>query len=170
MKLFEAFFFQMTSDVTCLETYAKKYKNHALKWKLNKLNLHGFLDFANTRILPITCPALRWDRALRSFSWVNRFPAGKANRKVSFDTEFVYLNYVWLWIEEWFLHHLHVHSRDYCDIRRTLNSTPGPSRPNTMHISWHNTSIPRIWTDSGKSRYTAGRNKLGCWNERGRAI
>ena len=157
----------MTSDVTCLETYAKKYKNNTFKWKLNKLNLHGLLDFANTRMLPITCPALPWDQALLSFSWVNRFPAGKANRKVSFRTEFVYLNYVWLWIAEWFLHHLHVHSRDYCDIRRTLNSTPGPSRPNTMHISRHNTSIPRIWTDSGKSRYTVHRvaltkNRLGA--------
>ena len=27
----------------------------------------------------------------------------------------------------WLLYHLHVHSRDYLDVRRTFNSTPGPS-------------------------------------------
>ena len=31
----------------------------------------------NTRILPKTCPALSWDQALLSFSWVNSFKAGK---------------------------------------------------------------------------------------------
>ena len=53
-------------------------------------------------------------------------------------------------IKQWLLHHLHVHSRDARDIRRTLNSTPGSSRPHTMHISWYNTGIPRMWTDFGK--------------------
>ena len=32
-------------------------------------------------------------------------------------------------------------SRDNRDIRRTLNSTPGPSRLDTMHISRYNTGI-----------------------------
>ena len=57
--------------------------SHALYWNLNKLKLHLFLDFASTLILPKTCPALSWDQALLSFFWVNRFRAGKANRKVS---------------------------------------------------------------------------------------
>ena len=35
-----------------------------------------------TRILPKPCPALSWDQALLSLSWVKRFPAGKANPKV----------------------------------------------------------------------------------------
>jgi len=42
-----------------------------------------FLNFASTRILPKTCPWLSWDHAQLSFSRVNRFQAGKANRKVS---------------------------------------------------------------------------------------
>ena len=41
------------------------------------IKLHRFLDFAHTRILPKTCPTLSWDQALLSFSWVNRFQAGK---------------------------------------------------------------------------------------------
>ena len=34
---------------------------------------------------------------------------------------------------------------------RTLHSTPGPSRPHTIHISWYNKGIPRMWTDFGKT-------------------
>ena len=67
---------------------------------------------------------------------------------------------MYLRIEQWLLHHLHVLSRDYCDIRRTLNSTPGPLRPHTMLISRCNTSIPRMWTDLGKPRYTVNRVTL----------
>ena len=52
---------------------------------------------------------------------------------------------VWSQLSEsnnaWLLHDLHVHSHDYCDIRRTVNSTPGSSRPHTMHISRYNTGI-----------------------------
>ena len=48
------------------------------------------------------------------------------------------------------LHHLHMHSRDYRDIRRTLNSTLGPLRPHTLHYSLYNTGIAKMWTDSGK--------------------
>ena len=60
-----------------------------------------------------------------------------------------YLNYVCLRIE---------YNNDcYRDIRRTLNSTPGPSRPRTMHISWYKTSIPKMWTDLGKTK-----EKLRC--------
>ena len=66
--------FRMTSDVTCLETYKHINTMHC--------SLHRSLDFASSRILPKTCPALSWDQALLSFSWVNRFQAGKANWKV----------------------------------------------------------------------------------------
>ena len=46
---------------------------------------------------------------------------------------------------------MHVHSRDYRDIRGTLNSTPGLSPPHTMHIyRRYNTGIPRMWTELGK--------------------
>ena len=106
----------MKSDVTCLETYKKYKTTHCSKtW----INVHRFLDFANTRILAKTCPALSWDQALLSLSWVNRFQARKANRKVlPFNAVLVYLNYVCMWIEcnNLLLHHLHVHSRDYRDI------------------------------------------------------
>ena len=133
-------------QVAFLDTeIAQKYKNHALEWNLNKLYLHGFLDFANVRIFPTTRLALSWDQALLSFSWVNRFPFGKANRKVSYLVQ-----YLCTWITcTWLLHHLHLLSGDYCHIRRTLNSTPGPSRPYTMHISRYNTGIPRMWTVLG---------------------
>ena len=61
----------------------------------------------------------------------------------------VYLNYVCLRIE---------YNNDcYRDIRRTLNSTPGPSQPRTRHISWYKTSIPKMWTDLGKTK-----EKLRC--------
>ena len=64
----------MTSDVTCLETYQNMKTMHCSKtW----INLHRFLDFANTCILPKTCPAPSWDQTLLSFSWVKRFQAGK---------------------------------------------------------------------------------------------
>ena len=100
-------------------------------------------------MFPTTRPALSWDQALLSFSRVNRFPSGKANRKVSY-----LVRYLCIWITRtWLSHHLHVLSRDYCDIRRTLNSTPGSSRPYTMHISRHNTGIPRMWTVLGKTSY-----------------
>ena len=54
--------------------YAQKYKNHALLQNLNKFR---FLDFANSHILPKTSRALSWDQALLSFSWVNKYQAGK---------------------------------------------------------------------------------------------
>ena len=44
----------------------------------------------NTSILPKTRLALSCDQALLSFSWVSRFPAGKANRKVSHLGQFGY--------------------------------------------------------------------------------
>ena len=69
-----------TWDVRCLET---KYKSHALQWNLNKLNLHRFLDFVSTRVLPKTCPAFSWGQAELLVSWVNRFPATKTKWKVS---------------------------------------------------------------------------------------
>ena len=49
-------------------------------------------------------------------------------------------------------------SRDCCDIRQTLNSTPVPSRPHTMSIGRYNTSIPRMWTNLGKTRKESGRD------------
>ena len=75
-------------------------------------SLHRSLDFASSRILPKTCPALSWDQALLSFSWVNRFQAGKANWKVP---RFIVQ----------YLCTCNVHSRDYRDIRWTLNSNEG---------------------------------------------
>ena len=56
---------------------------------------------------------------------------------------------------------MHVHSCHYHD------STPGPSRPHTMYVSWKNTGIPRMWTDQEKSRYTTNKvlltkSRLGC--------
>ena len=103
--------------------------------------------------LPNTRPVLSC-QALLSYSQVNRFLTGKVNRSLAFSSTArvsVYLNYVCLRIEQCLLHHLHVHLRDYRDIRRTLNSTPGPSRPHSMHIRTQNTDIPRMWTDFGKT-------------------
>ena len=53
-----------------------------------------------------------------------------------------------------------MHSRDNCDIRRTLYSTPRPSRPHTMRVSRYNRSIARRWTVLGKLRHTAFRVPL----------
>ena len=54
LKVIEAFA-RMTREVTCLETYKNVKTKHCSKtW----INLHRFLDFANTRILPKTCPLL----------------------------------------------------------------------------------------------------------------
>ena len=58
-----------------------------------------------------------------------------------FSTVLEYLNCVCLRIDCKNDCCMHVHSRDNRDIRRTLNSTPGPSRPDTMHISRYNTGI-----------------------------
>ena len=59
---------------------------------------------------------------------------------------------------------MHVHSLDYHDIRWTLNTTPGPSQPRTMHISQTNT---RMWTDREKSDHAVNKmpltkSRLGC--------
>ena len=58
-----------------------------------------------------------------------------------FSTVLEYLNCVCLRIDCKNDCCMHVHSRDNRDIRRTLNSTPGPSRLDTMHISRYNTGI-----------------------------
>ena len=58
-----------------------------------------------------------------------------------FSTVLEYLNCVCLRIDGKNDCCMHVHSRDNRDIRRTLNSTPGPSRLDTMHISRYNTGI-----------------------------
>ena len=82
-----------------------------------------------------------------------RVPPGLCIKSLIFGTQPASLNYVRLRIEQWLLHPLHVLSRDYCDIRQTLNSTPGPSRPHTMHIS-----TKRAFQEGGqiweKPRYT----------------
>ena len=82
-----------------------------------------------------------------------RVPPGLCIKSLIFGTQPASLNYVRLRIEQWLLHPLHVLSRDYCDIRQTLNSTPGPSRPHTMHIS-----TTRAFQEGGqiweKPRYT----------------
>ena len=49
----------------------------------------------------------------------------------------------------------------------TLNSTLGPLRPHTMHISQRNTGISTMWTDWEKSCYTFSKvpltkSRLGC--------
>ena len=44
-------------NVICLETYKNVKTMHCCK---TGINWHWFLDFANTRILTKTCPALRW--------------------------------------------------------------------------------------------------------------
>ena len=88
---------------------------------------------------------------------LRRLPASKKNRKVSYLVRYLC---TWTTCACESNNDLHVLSRDYCDIRRTLNSTPGPSRPHTMHISRYNSRIPRMWTDLGKtslfSWYTIG--------------
>ena len=77
LKVIEAFA-RMTREVTCLETYKNVKTKHCSKtW----INLHRFLGFANTRILPKTCPLLSWDQALLSFSWVKRFQPAKQIEK-----------------------------------------------------------------------------------------
>ena len=70
-------------------------------------------------------------------------------------TSRVYLKYVCLRCESnkyccaWFGN---LHSCDSSeDIRWTLISTPGPSRPHIMHIGWQNKDIPRMWTDFAKT-------------------
>ena len=89
LKFIEAFA-RMINDVICLETYKTAKTMHCSKtW----INLHRFLEFANTLILLKTCPGLSWDQALLSFSWVNRFQAGKANRKFSH-----LVHYLFSWI------------------------------------------------------------------------
>ena len=82
-----------------------------------------------------------------------RVPPGLCIKSLIFGTQPASLNYVRLRIEQWLLHPLHVLSRDYCDIRQTLNSTPGPSRPHTMHISTTRAfqECGQIWE---KPRYT----------------
>ena len=126
------------------------------------MNLHLFLDFASTRILPKTCPALSWDRALLSFSWINRFQPGKANRKTPHLVQ-----YLSTWITcacestvTMLLHHLHVHSRDYRDIRRTLNSTPETSRPTPCMLVGTTRASHQCGQSREKSRYTVKRVPL----------
>ena len=78
---------------------------------------------------------------------------GKVYRKVSHLVQlvFAYLNSVFANQKQILLHHLHVHSRGYHDIRWTLNLTQVPSPPHTMHISTTNKGIPRMSTDFGKT-------------------
>ena len=128
----------MTSDVTSLETYQN---TKSMDWSETWINLI-YMDFLT---LLNTLPALSWDQPLRSFSWVNKYPAGKANRSLIIDTVLVLTNHVCLRVEQWLLHQVHVHPRDNCDIRRTLYSTPRPSRPHTMRVSRYNRSIARRW-------------------------
>ena len=124
-------------------------RRNMLKYKhINTMHcsLHRPLDFASSRILLKTCPALSWDQALLSFSWVNRFLAGKANRKVSHLVQYLCTWITWACESNIIMivaSLVHVQSRDYHDIRRTLNSTPGPSRP---HISWYNTGITSLYS------------------------
>ena len=54
-----------------------------------------------------------------------RVSPGLCIKSLIFGTQPASLNYVRLRIEQWLLHPLQVLSRDYCEIRQTLNSTPG---------------------------------------------
>ena len=126
------------------------------------MSLHLFLDFATTRILPKTCPALSWDQALLSFSWVNWFQPSKANRKVSHLVQ-----YLSTWITcacestvIMLLHHFYVHSRDYRDIRRTLNSTPGLRSHIPCTLVGTSRAFQECEQNREKSRYTVKRVPL----------
>ena len=144
-----------------LETYKNIKTMHCSK---TGINLDRFLDFANTRdrILAKTCPALSWDQAMLSFSWVNRFQASKANRKVSHLMQYLCTGITCAWESNVII---------YCCITcmcihvitvtsRTLNSTPGPSRPHSMHIGRENMGISRMRTDREKSRHTVNKVPL----------
>ena len=82
----------MTSDITCLEMYKNVTTMH---WSKTWINLHRFLDFADTCIISKMCPALSWDQALLSYSWVNRFQAGKVNRKDSHLVQYLCTYRLW---------------------------------------------------------------------------
>ena len=119
-------------------------RRNMLKYKhINTMHcsLHRPLDFASSRILLKTCPALSWDQALLSFSWVNRFQAGKANWKV--------YNFI-----VQYLCTCNVHSRNYRDIKL------GPSRPHTMHISGTTRPFQECGQSREKSCYTVKRVPL----------
>ena len=90
MELKAHWSFPITCDVTCLETYKNIKTIHFNKTWINLIYVHRFLDFASTRVLLKTCPALSWDQDLLSFSWVNRFQAEKGNRKVSHLVQFLF--------------------------------------------------------------------------------
>ena len=128
LKVIEAFA-RMTREVTCLETYKNVKTKHCSKtW----INLHRFLDFANTRILPKTCPLLSWDQALLSFSWVKRFqPARQIEKSHIKNSTCVPELHVCERIEcnsHCYITctNLHEYTLDYHNITRTLNSTSGP--------------------------------------------
>ena len=141
----------MTSDIKCLEMYKNVKTMH---WSKTWINLHRFLDFANTCIISKTCLALSWEQTLLSYSWINRFQAGN-------------LNHMCLLIEC---------NNDCCITFMCIHGitvtsdeplTPGPPRPHAMHINPKNLGISRMWTDWGKSHYTFSKvhltkSRLGC--------
>ena len=94
-KALKSFRIKGDVDVTCLKTYKniKAWKTMYCRNQNKLYSLYRFLEFANTRILLKTCPALSWDQALLLGSWVNRFQAGKGNRKVAHLVQ-----YLWTWI------------------------------------------------------------------------
>ena len=131
--------FQMTSDVTCLEMYKNiKIMHCSVTW----MNLI-YMDFQTfliaTHILPNTHPALSCDQDLLSFSWVNRFPAGKVNWKVLYLVQYVSLILELLVLSN--------RTMSVASLACAITWLPWY----TMHISWYNRGIPRMWTDFGKT-------------------
>ena len=97
--------------------------------KIVALSISTVKTLSAACISPKTCPALSWDQALLLSSWVKRFEGGKANRKVAHLVQDLCTSIAC--VSESNVYHkwasLEFHSHDYCDIRRILNSTPGPS-------------------------------------------
>ena len=102
---------QVTSSVTCLETFRNIKMHCSVTW-INLVRWIHRLCYHSHLTRDPSCTKLRLGSTVLSFSLVNRFPAGKANQKV-----FQLVGYVR--IKQILLHQLHFHSRDYCDIRRT---------------------------------------------------
>ena len=83
--------FRWYTDIQC-KSIIYMLDNNIVLWSIRNKSSEKIVRLHHSKGV---CPALSWDQALLSYSWVNRFQAGKVNRKDSHLVQYLCTYRLW---------------------------------------------------------------------------